>query len=77
MAPSNELRKVYHSGAISWEEFEKNYLLELEKHQDQLKEFLYRYRRDPVTLLYSSKNEEKNNASILKQYLMKLSSKFV
>ena len=72
--PSNVLRKSFHSGELSWEDFEERYLLELDKHRDLLKPLADRSRMEQVTLLYSSRDEEKNDASFLKDYLMKLQS---
>ena len=74
VAPSSGLRKSFHSGELSWEDFEKKYLLELEKHRDLLKPLVDRSRMEQVTLLYSSRNEKKNNAFVIKHYLMKLAS---
>jgi len=74
-APSDWLRKSFHSGELSWDDFERSYLLELEKHEKILKTLVEHSRKDQVTLLFSSKNEEKNNASVLKHYLIKLESR--
>ncbi len=74
-APSDWLRKSFHSGGLSWNDFERNYLLELERYGEILKPLADRSRKEQVTLLFSSKNEEKNNASVLKKYLMKLESR--
>ncbi len=74
-APSGWLRKSFHSGRLSWEDFKGSYLVELEEHRDLLKPLADRSRKEQITLLFSSKNEEKNNASVLKQYLMRIKSR--
>ena len=72
VAPSEELRKALHLEEISWEEFEKRYLLELEKYRGKLKSLLKLHHNEQITLLYSYKDTEKNNAIVLKQYMMQL-----
>lgn len=74
VAPSDKLRKSFHSGELSWKNFKEKYLLELETNQEMLKNLVEYSRKEQLTLLYSSKNKEKNNALVLKQYLMKLES---
>ncbi len=69
VAPSEELRKSFHLEEISWEEFEREYLIELEKHKDRLKSLIKFHQKENITLLFSSKDEEKNNATVLKKYL--------
>lgn len=72
VAPSEELRKSFHLEELSWGEFKKEYRLELEKHREKLKNLLKLHQKDRITLLYSSRDEEKNNAIVLKEYLMEL-----
>ena len=71
-APSNQLRKSFHSGELDWNEFRKKYLSELKNHRDKLRNLVKRSQEEPVTLLFSSKNETHNNAVVLKQYLKML-----
>jgi len=74
VAPSDKLRKSFHSGELSWNDFEEKYLLELETNREILKNLTDYSGKEQLTLLYSSRNKEKNNALVLKQYLMKLES---
>jgi uncharacterized protein YeaO (DUF488 family) len=71
LAPSNPLRKWLHGGG-DWRDFRKRYLKELAGPEAAaaLAE-LYRVagERSRVTLLFSSKNEEQNNAVVLKDLL--------
>jgi uncharacterized protein YeaO (DUF488 family) len=70
LAPSNELRKWYHAHPEQWSKFRERYLRELasETANAALQE-LYRLRAEQrqLTLLFASKNEEHNNATVLKQ----------
>jgi uncharacterized protein YeaO (DUF488 family) len=70
LAPSDELRKWYHTHPQQWSEFRERYLKELSNDaaHDALQE-LYdlKEKRRRVTLLYASKNAEHNNAVVLKQ----------
>src|SRR5690554_2542499 len=72
VAPSSQLRKDFHAGAMSWDEFRRGYLTELKEHRDTLRALAERGRKETVTLLYSAKDEEHNNAVVLKQYLTML-----
>lgn len=72
LAPSNELRKWYHARPSMWQEFRKRYLEELRDEQASASlERLYELvaSRKKVTLVFSSKNEERNNAVVLKELL--------
>ena len=72
LAPSNELRIWAHAHPESWPMFGKRYLKELAQPQarEALQE-LYRLasQRKRLTLLYASRNEEHNNAVVLKDLL--------
>ncbi|SET16520.1 MULTISPECIES: DUF488 domain-containing protein [Marinobacter] len=72
IAPSSKLRKAFHSGDVSWDEFRRSYLTELKDHRDTLRPLAERASRESVTLLYSAKDDEHNNAVVLKQYLSML-----
>jgi uncharacterized protein YeaO (DUF488 family) len=70
LAPSNELRKWYHAHPQQWSKFREKYLKELASEAantalQQLYELQKKRRR--LTLLFASKNEERNNAVVLKQ----------
>jgi uncharacterized protein YeaO (DUF488 family) len=72
LAPSNELRKWAHSNPEGWEVFRKRYLKELAAPAaNQALQELYRLarQRKRLTLLYAFKNEERNNATVLKELL--------
>ncbi len=70
LAPSNELRQWYHAHPQQWSAFRQKYLKELasDSASAALQE-LYRLRKQyrRLTLLFASKNEEHNNAVVLRQ----------
>src|ERR1039458_2518289 len=72
LAPSNDLRRWFHAYPQAWTLFRKRYLKELGEPEaaDALNE-LYRLANQPqkLTLLFASKNEEHNNAVVLKDLL--------
>jgi len=71
VAPSNELRKWYHARPEAWTEFRKRYLKELtDPKASQALERLYAaIQRGKVTLVFASKNADRNNATVLKDLL--------
>ena len=69
IAPSNELRKWYSHDPAKWPEFKKRYQKELAGQQDLLKKIKAEARKQTVTLLFSSKELERNNAHALKEML--------
>ena len=71
LAPSNQLRKWFHAQPERWEEFRKKYLKELSapKAQAALNKLYDVESQGNLTLLYASKNEEHNNATVLRDLL--------
>ncbi|AWR98483.1 DUF488 domain-containing protein [Metallosphaera hakonensis] len=69
VAPSHELRTWFSHDPAKWEEFKRRYRQELERSQEvsRLRELISREK--VVTLLYSAKDKERNNAVMLKEYL--------
>jgi uncharacterized protein YeaO (DUF488 family) len=72
LAPSDELRKWFHAQPNGWLAFRKRYLKELAKAEASaaLAE-LYKLaaRRKRLTLLFASRNMERNNAVVLRDLL--------
>ncbi|WP_455674593.1 DUF488 domain-containing protein [Phocaeicola sp.] len=70
LTPSNDLRKWFHADVEKrWGAFADMYQKELERSAD-VAPFIHRIKPFPkVTLLYASKNEERNHARVLEQYL--------
>lgn len=71
VSPSDELRKAFHGGKMEWEEFRTNYLKELKDNQEPLEELRKKAEEGQVTLVYGAKNEEQNQAVVLREVLMK------
>lgn len=72
LAPSNELRKWFHAQPGQWLQFRKRYLKELSRPEvEGALQKLYTLAQSSkrLTLLYGSKNEERNNATVLKDLL--------
>ena len=72
LAPSDELRQWFHSRPDGWAAFRKRYLMELNNAEaaDALAK-LYHFAagRKKLTLLFAAKNEQRNNAVVLKDLL--------
>jgi uncharacterized protein YeaO (DUF488 family) len=72
LAPSDELRKWFHHEERLWGDFEKRYKAELKKN-DAAEAFCEAHRGVKViTLVYSARDEEHNQAIVLREYLEKL-----
>jgi uncharacterized protein YeaO (DUF488 family) len=72
VAPSNELRKRYHHDPKKWAEFKEKYEAELEKKTELLHKIKQAEKENKiVTLVYSAKDEEHNNAVALAAILKK------
>lgn len=69
-APSAELRKWFGHRPDRWEEFRTRYLRELDEHRDDARPLLDAARNGDVTLLYASRDDEHNNAVVLRQWLL-------
>jgi len=70
IAPSDGLRKWYRHEAAKWEQFRQRYFQELESREQVVEELLALCDDGPVTLLYSSKERNLNNAVALREYLL-------
>lgn len=69
IAPSTELRLQFCHDVDKWSEFQKEYLRELEQKTELLEVIQTRRSEGPVTLLYSAKDTEHNNAMVLRDFL--------
>lgn len=72
LAPSTQLRRWFHARPAQWPLFRKKYLKELNQPEaSQALEKLYElsHRRKNVTLVFASRNQEHNNAVVLKELL--------
>jgi len=71
VAPSDGLRKWFAHDPLKWKEFQKRYRAELESNPNAWKPLLESAKRGDVTLLYSARDIEYNNAIVLKSFLEK------
>jgi uncharacterized protein YeaO (DUF488 family) len=71
IAPSDALRRRFHGDPAGWEDFKTAYYTELERPpaQSAVRELRDRLSRDPVTLLFAARDETRNNAVALKEWL--------
>ena len=69
ISPSNELRRWYQHDPDKWGEFRRRYFKELEQNPEGVAELRANLRKGAVTLVFSSKESELNNASALVEYL--------
>ncbi len=69
VAPSTELRKWFGHDPAKWEEFQTRYRKELDEKQDALKLLKQKSEGHTVTLVYGARDEEHNEAMVLKGVL--------
>lgn len=69
VAPSTKLRKWFGHDPERWGEFRERYFEELDGNPDAVGQLMAEVQYGPVTLVYSAKDEEHNNAKALKEYL--------
>lgn len=71
IAPSNTLRRRFHGDPAGWEEFKAAYYAELGQPaaQSAVQSLADRLSREQVTLLFGARDETRNNAVALKEWL--------
>ncbi|KTC90728.1 DUF488 domain-containing protein [Fluoribacter dumoffii] len=69
IAPSNELRSWFNHESAKWEEFEKRYRKELGDKEEPLHAIITKAQHHTVTLLYSARDEQHNNAVALLNFI--------
>jgi uncharacterized protein YeaO (DUF488 family) len=69
VAPSDGLRRWFAHDPAKWEEFRRRYFTELDAKPEVWQSLRETARRGAVTLLYSARDTEHNNARALKEYL--------
>ena len=71
IAPSDALRRRFHDDPGGWEDFKTAYYAELERTpaQSAVRDLLERLTREPVTLLFAARDETRNNAVALKEWI--------
>lgn len=72
IAPSDQLRKWFAHDPKRWKEFQRKYKAELKDKETAIAEMKKIMRKEKkVTLLYGAKDEEHNQAVVLKDFLTK------
>lgn len=69
LGPSTELRKWFGHDASRWTEFKKRYFKELTGKEEQWKPIRSQARKHTVTLVYSARDEDHNQAVALREFL--------
>jgi len=69
-APSTELRKWFSHDPAKWTEFRRRYTAELDAHPEGWRPLAEAAADGDVTLLFSSRDVEHNNAVALREYLL-------
>jgi uncharacterized protein YeaO (DUF488 family) len=69
LAPSTGLRKWFAHDVTRWHEFKQRYFDELTAQAETVDALVAQVSAGPVTLVFSAKDQEHNNAVALKEYL--------
>jgi uncharacterized protein YeaO (DUF488 family) len=69
LAPSDSLRKWFAHDPANWAEFQRRYFAQLEENPMGWQPILKAAREGTVTLVFSAKDAEHNNAVALKRFL--------
>jgi uncharacterized protein YeaO (DUF488 family) len=70
VAPSTALRQWFAHDPARWPEFRRRYAAELRGHRDQLATLRALARRKTVTLVFAARDEEHNDAVVLRDILL-------
>jgi len=70
-APSNALRQRFHHDVERWDDFRLAYFAELDANPEPVAQLLGFARQGTLTLLFGAKDEEHNQAQVLREYLLK------
>jgi uncharacterized protein YeaO (DUF488 family) len=70
IAPSTGLRQWFGHDPSRWNEFRRRYRAELKKQPELLSELRSLARKGPLTLVYSARDEEHNQAVALRENLL-------
>ncbi len=71
LAPSGELREWFGHDPEKWTGFRERYTKELEANDTAVSQLRSELKAERATLLYGAKDEEHNNAVVLKDFLEK------
>lgn len=71
VSPSNELRNWFGHEPAKWKEFQRRYFAELDEQPEVWNALLELARENDITLVFSARDTEHNNAVALKAFLEK------
>jgi uncharacterized protein YeaO (DUF488 family) len=69
VAPSTELRKWFGHDPAKWKQFQLRYRNELQEKKEALNDLKQKSKGHTVTLVYGARDQEHNEALVLKQIL--------
>lgn len=69
ISPTTELRKWFGHDPAKWKEFQKRYFNELNENKEAVDILKDHIKNGAVTLVYGAKDEEHNEALVLKEWL--------
>ena len=70
LAPSTELRKWFGHDPARWDEFRRRYREELGQHAQRVEQLRGLTRQGPVTLVYGARDQQHNEAVVLRNVLL-------
>jgi len=70
IAPSTELRKWFGHDPGRWSEFQRRYKAEARQHPEELARLRSLAKKEPLTLVYSARDETHNNAVVLRALIL-------
>lgn len=73
IAPSTDLRKWFSHDPKKWAGFKRKYIAELKANKAVVEELRQIVKNKNVTLLYGAKDEEHNEAIVIKEFIKKKS----
>jgi uncharacterized protein YeaO (DUF488 family) len=69
IAPTPELRRWYGHDPGKWAIFRRRYLDELRGNSEEVQRLRARAKEGPVTFVYAARDEKRNSAVVLREYL--------
>jgi len=69
ISPSDSLRKWFGHDPSKYAEFKRRYTREIEKHSEIFERIKREAKKETITLLFSAKDVEHNNATVLQELL--------
>lgn len=70
IAPSTALRKWFGHEPARWAEFQQRYAAEVQQHPEAFGQLRALARQGPVTLVYAARDEQYNDAVVLRSLLL-------